>query len=133
MIAVTVSVLVFLIYPTAIRRSPLETTDFTTGLLSLIWRLDSHNQLGVNLFPSLHCMASWFCFRGAIGLKKTPSWYVRFQLCFTLLVFASTLFVKQHIWPDILGGVAVAELGQGLGRLLHADRVFEALESKMKE
>lgn len=132
-IAVTVSVLIFLIYPTAIRRSPLEATDFTTRVLSLIWKLDSHNNLGVNLFPSLHCLVSWLCFRGAIGLKKTPGWYVWFQLCFTLLVFASTLLVKQHIWPDILGGVAIAELGLGLARLLHGERIFEALGFKTKE
>lgn len=133
MIAITLSALIFLVFPTALQHSPLKVTDFTTGLLALIWRLDSYNQLSVCLFPSLHCLLSWLCFRGAIGLKKTPGWYVWLQLGFTLLVFASTLFVKQHIWPDILGGVAVAELGLGLSRLLHAERIYEAPVFRTKE
>ena len=58
-----------------------------------------------------------------------PRWYVWLQLGFTLLVFASVLLVKQHVWPDILGGVAVAELGLLLSRLFHADRLAEKLFS----
>ena len=62
-----------------------------------------------------------------------PKWYTWFQLVFTLLVFAATILVKQHVWPDILGGIAIAELGQLLRRIFHAERVFEKLEKKPKE
>ena len=65
---------------------------------------------------------------GQPGLKKLPRWYPWAQLGFTLLVFASVVLVKQHVWPDILGGVAAAELGLLLTRLLRLDRLFARLD-----
>ena len=46
------------------------------------------------------------------------------SLLASLLVFAAVLLVKQHVWPDIVGGVAMAELGQLLRRLFRADRLL---------
>ena len=127
LIAKAITLAFFLIWPTATRQPEIEVTGPATWLTALIYASD---RPAINLFPSVHCLASWLCFRGAIGLKKTPKWYVWVQLVFTLLVFASTLLVKQHVWPDILGGVAVAELGQLLGRLFRADRIFGRPETK---
>lgn len=72
-----------------------------------------------NLFPSIHCLESWVCFRGALRLKKVPGWYAYAMLVMTLLVFASTVLVKQHVLIDIVGGVAAVEVGLFIsGRLL---------------
>lgn len=130
LIAKAITMTIFLAYPTAIQHAPVEVTDFTTWFLAFIYWSDTPC---INLFPSLHCLESWLCFRGALGLKKMPKWYAWFQLCFTLSVFVTVLLVKQHVWPDILGGVAVAELGQLLRRLFRAERVFEKLEASPKE
>lgn len=64
-----------------------------------------------NLFPSIHCLESWVCFRGALRLKKVPRWYAYVTLVMTLFVFASTVLVRQHVLIDIVGGVAVVEIG----------------------
>ena len=64
-----------------------------------------------NCFPSVHCIESWICFRGALSLKKVPRWYAYLMLVMTLLVFASTLFVKQHVLIDVIGGLAAVEIG----------------------
>ena len=127
LIAKFITWVVFLVYPTAIVHTTPPVTGPATLLLAFIYWSDIPT---INLFPSLHCLESWLCFRGAVGLKRMPKWYTWVQLIFTLLVFASTLLVKQHVWPDILGGVAVAELGQLLRRLFRADRVFARLEKK---
>ena len=50
------------------------------------------------------------------------------MLAFSVLVFASVILVKQHVWPDIFGGIAAAELGLLLTRLLHLDRLFARLD-----
>ena len=72
----------------------------------------------VTLFPSIHCLLSWLCWRGFCKLEH-PRWMNGLSLLFTLAVFASTVLVKQHYAADILGGVAVAELGLMLsGRYL---------------
>ena len=128
-IAKVFALAIFLIYPTTMDRPGVEVTGFSTWAMSFIYWTDTPT----NLFPSVHCIESWLCCRGAIGLKRMPKWYTWLQFCFTALVFASVLFTKQHIWPDILGGVALAELGLLLSRLLHAERLFQKLERKPKE
>ena len=64
-----------------------------------------------NGFPSVHCLESWICFRGSVRLKEPPKWYVHVVFVMTMLVFASTVLIKQHALFDILGGVGAAELG----------------------
>ena len=120
-----IAMIILLAYPTTFVRPPVEVTNFTTWVMSLIYKSDTPT----NLFPSMHCVASWFCFRGSLGLKKMPKWYAWAQGFFSLLVFASVLLVKQHVWPDILGGIAVAEAGILVARLFHGERLIEKLSS----
>ena len=132
LIAKLIAFCIFLIYPTTMERVANNGTGLAGFVLGIIYTLDTP---AVNLFPSLHCLESWLCFRGAIGIRQFGKWskgYVWFQLVFTLLVFAATLLTKQHVWPDILGGVAVAELGQLLSRLTHADRLMAKTEKLHK-
>lgn len=124
LLAKAVTMTILLIYPTTLVRPPVEIKDFTTWTLDFIYRADTPT----NLFPSLHCLASWLCFRGSLGLRRMPRWYPWAQGVFSLLVFASVLLVKQHVWPDILGGIAVAELGQLLGRLTGAHRLLARMD-----
>lgn len=44
-------------------------------------------------------------------LKEPPKWYVCVMFVMTMLVFASTVLIKQHALIDILGGVGAAEFG----------------------
>lgn len=120
-----IAMFILLAYPTTFCRPPIEVTDFSTWLTSLIYQSDTPT----NLFPSMHCVASWFCFRGSLGLKKMPRWFAWAQGFFSLLVFASVLLVKQHVWPDIIGGIAVAELGILLARVFHWEHLIEKLSS----
>ena len=127
-IAKLIALAIFLLWPTVMDRPALAPGP-GAWLLGLIYAVDTP----VNLFPSLHCQESWQVFRYSVGLKRMPRWYAWLQLVFTLLVFAAVLLVKQHIWPDVLGGVAVAELGQWLGRRLGAHRVFARLDHETKD
>jgi len=65
----------------------------------------------INLFPSIHCLESWICFRGALMMKKKNIFYIIFQGIFTLLVFASTVLIKQHFVIDIPAGILAVEIG----------------------
>lgn len=64
-----------------------------------------------SLFPSIHCLESYICFRGAMLSKKMPRWYMWVTGGFALLVFASTVLIKQHFLVDIIAGVLVGEIG----------------------
>ena len=117
--------LVFIALPTRIERPAVEGGGFIAWLMRLVYAGD----LPGNLFPSIHCLESWFCFRGALGMKRVPRWYAPAMLAFALLVFASTVLVKQHVLVDIPAGVLVAEAGLLLSGKLHAGRLLDRLEA----
>ena len=124
-IAKLICMLFFIALPTRIERPVVEGSGVFAALTRLIFASD----LPGNLFPSIHCLESWICFRGAIGMKRVPRWYAPAMLAFTLMVFASTVLVKQHVLVDIPAGVLVAELGLLLSDKLRAGRLLDRLEA----
>ena len=102
----------FLLVPTTMTRAEIAPDGFFDRIVEYIYRLDAAD----NFFPSIHCLESWVCFRGAMRMKKTGSWYRYFTLLFSLLVFASTVLIKQHAAVDVVGGVLTAEIGQQIGQ-----------------
>ena len=97
----------FILMPTTIYRPKLHGGGIWIWLTRFIYAFD----LPDNLFPSIHCLDSWFCWRGLFGAKKVGGWYKAFSLVFAIAVFASTVLVKQHYVADIIGAVIVAEVG----------------------
>lgn len=81
------------------------------GLFERLVRFIYWTDLPINLFPSIHCLDSWICFRGALGMRRVPKWYAPVMLAMTLLVFASTVLIKQHVFVDIPAAILVGELG----------------------
>ena len=98
--------LFFVFYPTTNVRPELVGNGIFVQGMRLLSQIDKP----VNLFPSIHCMASWFCCIGIRGDKKVPVWYKIVSVMIAVLVFISTLVTKQHVIVDVIGGVAVAEL-----------------------
>ena len=123
--------LFFLLLPTVMvdRPSGFEITGVFDRLTQLIYDLDSPD----NLFPSIHCMESWVVVRGMFRCRnlRCPTVWRISSVCMALAIFASTLLVKQHVFLDVLGGVAVAELGLLLARKLRAERIFPVLENRL--
>ena len=124
-IAKLICMLFFIVLPTRIERPVVEGSGVFAALTRLIFASD----LPGNLFPSIHCLESWICFRGAIGMKRVPRWYAPAMLALSLMVFASTVLVKQHVLVDIPAGVLVAELGLLLSDKLRAGRLLDRLEA----
>ena len=96
----------FAFYPTTNVRPELVGNGIFVQGMRFLYQIDKP----VNLFPSIHCMASWFCCIGIRGDKKVPGWYKIVSVMIAVLVFVSTLVTKQHVIVDVIGGVAVAEL-----------------------
>ena len=108
-IAKTMCLVIFLVFPTTLNRPEMTGSGIFERLLAFVYSLDAAD----NLFPSIHCLESWMCWRGCRKLTKTrlPGWFNGANLIFTFLVFASTVLCKQHVLVDIAGGVAVVEIG----------------------
>ena len=113
----------FIVLPCTNIRPEVVGTDLASGLVRLLYDIDPAQ----NLFPSIHCLISWFCFAGLRGEKKLPVAYRAFCLIFALAVCASTLFLKQHCLPDIIAGVLLAEGCWYLARKMEIYRPVERL------
>ena len=102
----------FLLLPTTMKRAEIVSDGLFDQIVGYIYQMDAAD----NMFPSIHCLESWVCFRGAMRMEKTGSRRRYFTLLFSLLVFASTILIKQHAVVDIAGGVLTAEIGQQIGQ-----------------
>lgn len=121
-----ISMVIFLVMPTVMIRPEVPDGGFFSWLTRFIYATDTPD----NLFPSLHCLESWIIFRGAMRCRRVGNGYRISMFVIALLVFASTLLVKQHVVLDVVGGVVVGELGLWLARRLRFGRMYEALERK---
>ncbi len=98
-------------------------------LMGFVYSVDAAD----NLFPSIHCLVSWFCYIGIRGKKEIPAWYRGASCVMAVLVCISTLTTKQHVLVDVFGGVALAELCFVIGKREVVWRKYEKLLDKVNE
>lgn len=103
---------IFLIFPTTNIRPAVSGTGIWEMGMRFLYSVDAAD----NLFPSIHCLVSWFCYIGIRDNDKIPKWYQRMSCVMAVLVFVSTLTTKQHVVIDVVGGVAIAELTLAFAR-----------------
>ena len=113
-IAKCICLICFLAYPTEIVRPEVPGKDIFSALTRLIYSLDEPN----NLFPSIHCLESWLCFRGLNRMNDVPKWLKIGAFAFTVLVCLSTVLVRQHYLLDIPAGLITGEIGLALSGLI---------------
>lgn len=106
LLAKLVCLFCFLIFPTTNTRPVIEGNSIWEELMRLLYRMDAAD----NLFPSIHCLTSWFCVVATRGNARVPGWYKTFSVLFALSVCVSTLTTKQHVVIDAVAGVALAEI-----------------------
>lgn len=117
----------FIAIPTTIIRPEVTGTGFFQWLSRLIYSMDSPD----NLLPSVHCLENWICFRGAMKCKKVGKGYKIFMFVAAILVFASTLMVKQHVVLDVVAAIVVVELGLFLSRRFNLSKIYFIIEDRL--
>lgn len=105
-LAKLVCLLCFLVYPTTNIRPDITGTSLWDELIRFLYRVDAAD----NLFPSIHCLTSYFCFIAVRNNKKIPRWYQVLSLFITISICLSTLTTKQHVLIDVAAGVLLAEI-----------------------
>lgn len=103
----------FLAFPTTNQRPVLPDSGFWNHAMLLLYAADTP----VNLFPSIHCLVSWFCYIGIRKNTKIPLWYRRGSCVMAILVFISTLTTRQHVIADAASAVILAEVSLRLGQI----------------
>ena len=95
-----------------------DSKNIFSQLVRFIYSVDAP----VNLFPSIHCLESWCCIRAAYKMnfktEKRTNYYRVATILMSLGIFASTLFIKQHVIADVFGGIAAFEIGMILAKIL---------------
>lgn len=125
-IAKLICLVIFMVLPTSLERPSTEGYGIFGALTNLIYSMDTPTAL----FPSVHCLESWILFRTAHKITRYKKWLVPLSFVFALLVFASVLFVKQHLILDIPAAILVGEIGLYLGKKLKAERIFIKINKK---
>ena len=104
-VAKLVCLVIFLVFPTTNIRPAVEGTSFWDMVMVWLYAADAAD----NLFPSIHCLTSWFCLIAVRDNPKIPGWYKAASLLFAIAVCVSTLTTKQHVIIDVAGGIVLAE------------------------
>ena len=118
----------FMLMPAQMERPEVPGTDFFSWLTRLVYVIDQPN----NLFPSLHVVCSYYCWRAVYDTEGIPRWYRRFNFVYLVLVCCSVLFVKQHVLVDVPAGVVVSEIPLQLARRFRWERLGYAIEERIR-
>ncbi len=110
----------FLALPTTNVRPELTGGGVWEFILGLLYKIDAAD----NLFPSIHCLVSWFCWIGVRKRKDISVFYRYFSLLAALAVCVSTITTKQHVWVDVISGVLLAELCYALAGIKKVRDVY---------
>lgn len=104
--AKAVCLLCFLALPTTNTRPVIEGASVWEEGMRLLYRIDAAD----NLFPSIHCLTSWFCYIAVRKNRKVSKGYRSLSLFIALSICISTLTTKQHVIVDVAGGIGLSEL-----------------------
>ncbi len=124
--AKTICLVCFLIFPTTNLRPPISVHGFWNLSLILLYRLDAPD----NLFPSIHCLVSWLCYIGIRGQHRVGRPYRLFVLGMALAICISTLTTKQHVIPDMVAGILLAEFSYWIVHYSRLDQLYANILSK---
>lgn len=126
-IAEIICCVIFIAFPSCITRPELAVSDFFTGVLSLVYFFDTPT----NCFPSMHCLFAYLVFRQSLRTPDTKTWFKVFCGVCAALICLSTLFVKQHVIADVIGGIFFGELAFALGQKLPVWKIFIKINKKL--
>lgn len=127
-LAKAICFLIYLLLPTTNIRP--ETGDATVwdSLMTLLYQIDSAD----NLFPSIHCLVSWFCWIGVRKRRDISVLYRFFSLAMAIAVCLSTLTTRQHVLWDVIGGILLAEGCYFAAGYMKIRSVYSALLSRLR-
>ena len=105
-----ICMIIYILLPTTTNIRPDMTQYNGNNIFKIFLKLCYSSDTPYNLFPSMHCTVSWFCYLAVRKRKEISLSYRIFAFVFCLLIFASILFTKQHYVWDILPSILLCEI-----------------------
>lgn len=119
----------YLAFPTTNTRPQIAAEGFWNQAMLMLYETDAAD----NLFPSIHCLVSWFCYIGLRGRKNISAGYKAASCIMAILVCISTLTTKQHVLIDVAGGIFLAEICVYIGKRPKVWGTYEKLLDKVNK
>lgn len=105
-IGMITSFIIYLVFQTHVPRPALEGNDLFTRLVGAIYNGDNP----YNCFPSIHVLESYLMIKGIHACRDKSGFAVISTDLMAVLIIFATLFVKQHVIIDVLGGIYLGEI-----------------------
>ena len=97
-----IATIIFFVYPTTVVRAEIPVDKNIFNMITrLIYFTDTP---AINCFPSLHCAISMLFILTITYQKDTKVKYRLLVIIISILIMMSTLFVKQHVFIDLVSG-----------------------------
>ncbi len=112
LLAKAICLLCFLAFPTTNIRPVIKGTSIWEELMCALYQLDAAD----NLFPSIHCLTSSFCFIAVRKNQAVPVWYCIASCFIAISIYISTLTTKQHVLIDVVFGIIISEASYVLAK-----------------
>lgn len=124
-IALTISLIIFLIFPTVMERTNLHllTNSFTDRIIKFIYKAGSANAC----LPSLHVLLACGYMMPLFSKGSNKNWVRVLGLVTGSLIIASTLLVKQHVIYDVITSIAIDVICWYIVNRFNLDKYFRFL------
>ncbi len=127
-ISKVVCLVFFVLLPTTNVRPEIGDATIWDHAMKFLYWIDSAD----NLFPSIHCLVSWFCWIGVRRRKDIHIAYRWFSLLMALAVCVSTLTTKQHVIADVFSAIFLAEFCYIIAKSPKINRAYPFVFDKIK-
>lgn len=104
-LCILISIIIFIIYPTTVNRPEIIGTDILSIITKIVFFCDTPQ---VNCFPSIHCEISMLFILYILNCNNTKKDIKLLTIIISILIMLSTLFIKQHVFIDLIGGTLLA-------------------------
>lgn len=99
--------IIFILCPTTVNRPIVTGNDILSSMAKIVFYVDSNP---VNCFPSLHCAISFLWIIYTLQMKNTNKYLKITISIISILIILSTLFIKQHVFIDMIGGICITSI-----------------------
>lgn len=108
----------YIFYQTTVPRPELMGNDIFTKIVRITYKSDSP----FNCFPSIHVFTTSTMIIAMVSNKKISATMKIAISTIGITIIASTLFVKQHVMLDIIGGSALSVVTSFMVRRIEAEK-----------
>lgn len=97
--------IIYMVFQTTVPRPVVTGNDPFNWIVKYIYNRDQP----FNCFPSIHCFSSYMVMRMILSSPARNRVNATLISSMSLIIIASTLFIKQHVIADAIGGVILVE------------------------